>query len=69
VIPFLTVKPKPRRPLEDNAYRVYRDRKESISKQIDDAIEMLEKKFLAEQTSNSVNALSGGRPESNRRKF
>jgi len=69
VIRFAIVKRKSRQPLRDDAKRVHRELKDSNSKLRDEAIEELEKRILGEQCSSSVNAISGGRPESNRRKF
>ena len=69
MIRFAIVKRKSRQPLRDDAKRVHRELKDSNSKLRDEAIEELEKRILGEQCSSSVNAISGGRPESNRRKF
>jgi hypothetical protein len=69
VILFAVVKRKSRQPLQDDAKRVHREFKDSNSKLRDEIIAEFEKRLLGEERSSSVNAISGGRPESNRRKF
>jgi hypothetical protein len=42
---------------------------DSILQKLDELIEAYEKRLLGEDSSSSVKTVSGGRPESNRRKF
>ena len=56
--------------LKDERGAVYKSQIESNQRKIDAIVEKLERLVLEkEKESDSISAISGGRPESNRRKF
>jgi hypothetical protein len=63
------MKPRKRPTLKDEEALVRREKRASISKELDYAVELLEERLLGKDSSSSVKTISGGRPESNRSKF
>jgi hypothetical protein len=63
------MKLKKRPALKDEERLVRTEKLASISKELDDAVELLENRLLGKDVSNSVKTISGGRPESKRSKF
>jgi hypothetical protein len=59
------------KPLKDEQRKVYKDEIAAIRKELDKRYERMGDRVLGrqEKDSTSVKASSGGRPESNRRKF
>jgi hypothetical protein len=55
--------------LKDEEKLVRLEERASILQKLDELIEAYEKRLLGEDSSSSVKTVSGGRPESNRRKF
>lgn len=55
--------------LKDEEKLVRLEERASILQKLDELIETYEKRLLGEDSSSSVKTVSGGRPESNRRKF
>jgi hypothetical protein len=55
--------------LKDEEKLVQREERASIFEELDEWIEAYEKRLIGEESSSSVKTVSGGRPESNRRKF
>ena len=63
------MKPKQRAALKDQEAALLKSLRASNRKEIDALVQEVEKRLLGEEASNSIKAVSGGRPESNRSKF
>jgi len=63
------MKPKYRPPLRDEEKQVFKEQRSSNLKLRDEAVKLYDEKILGKDDSISIKTLSGGRPESNRRKF
>jgi hypothetical protein len=63
------MRPKTTQLLKDEEKLVRREGRDSDLEKLDESVENFEQRWLGKDTSSSVKTVSGGRPESRRRKF